>query len=469
MDNTHSQAGRKSFQIRLQHMVDRLRSDIMHGAYSPGELLPSEMKLAEQFHLSNKSVRKGLDMLVGEGLIVKVDRVGSRVTDNASRASVSLSFGYSASIERDFGLSSLLEDFHSLHPSIRVKEVPLRSTTDYMSTVKEYMENDLLDAFTLNNLDFQHIVDNSCADMLEPLTLDTQLYRFTQEAFVHDHRLLTKPVIFSPIVLAYNRSHFHQSNVPEPDGSWKWDDVVAHAAALTIPGKRHGLYFYLLSDNRWPALLLQSGMRFEPETDGSFRLNGTRLMESIRLSKELIDNRNIYPRYLSENSDDVNELFAQGKVSMILTTYMAINDFKDSNLNYDVSPLPYIYEPRSLLNVIGAAVSRNSKQKEAAMLLIDYLGSPRAQTIIREKTLSIPALKQAAETPLEPSLSMNGMNRPSRFFMFRETMSSYRMHRDLNLSMASFNALRSLLKQYWSDLIDEQTLCDQATDLLRLS
>ncbi|MBB3068672.1 multiple sugar transport system substrate-binding protein [Paenibacillus baekrokdamisoli] len=450
-------------------MIDRLRSDIMHGAYSPGELLPSEMMLTEQFQLSNKSVRKGLDTLVGEGLIVKIDRVGSRVTDIAPGAALSLSFGYSASIERDFVLSSLLDDFHALHPSVRVKALPLRSTTDYMSTAKEYMDNNLLDAFTLNNLDFQHIVDHGYTHMLEPLTPDTQVYRFTQEAFVHDHDILAKPVIFSPIVLAYNRSHFHESNVPEPDGSWKWDDVVAHATALTIPGKRHGLYFYLLSDNRWPALLLQSGMRFEPEPDGSFRLSGTRLMESIRLSKELIDNRNFYPRYLSENSDDVNELFVQGKVSMILTNYMSINDFKDTNLDYDISPLPYICEPRSLLNVIGVAVNRNSKQKKAVMLLTDYLASPRAQRIIREKSLSLPALKRIAEAPLEQSESMNSMNRPSRFFMFRETMASYRMHRDLNLSMASFNALRYLLKQYWSDLIDEQTLCDQVTDLLRLS
>lgn len=441
--------GRKSFQVRLQHMIDRLRNDIRHGAYSPGELLPSEMKLAKQFHLSNKSVRKGLDTLVGEGLIAKIDRVGSRVTYNTLQPQTSLSFGYSSSIERDFVLPSLLEDFHSLHPSIRVKEVPLRSTADYMSTVKEYMENGLLDAFTLNTLDFQNIVDSRCTHMLEPMNPDAQMYRFAKEAFAHDRLLLAKPVIFSPIMLAYNRSHFQESNVPEPDGSWTWDDAVAHAAALTVPGKRHGLYFHLLSDNRWPALLLQSGTRF---------------LKSIRLSKELIDNRKIFPRYLSENSDDVNDLFAQGKVSMILTTYMSLNDFKDTNLNYDVSPLPYIYESRSLLNVIGAAVNRNSKQKEAAMLLVDYLGSPRAQALIREKSLSLPALKQAAEAPLEPSGAPNSLNRPSRFFMFREIMSSYRLHRDLNLTTASFNALRSLLKQYWFDLIDEQTLCNQISE-----
>lgn len=464
MDNAHREHGRKSFPHRLQHMVDRLRADILNGVYMPGDYLPSEMALAKQFHLSNKSVRKGLETLVGESLIVKIDRVGSRVADLFPDASVTLSFGYSSSIERDFGLSWLLDDFRNLYPSIRIKALPLRSITDYVSTVKQYMDNGIVDVFTLNNLDFQTIVDNGHTGLLEPFGYDAQAYRFAQDAFVCGEALFAKPVVFSPMVLAYNRAHFQAADVPEPDGSWTWNDVVHHAAALTESGKRHALYFYLLSDNRWPAFLLQSGMRFEPEPDGSFRLDGTRLMDSIRLCKQLIDNRVVFPSYWSENSNDVHELFKQGKVSMVLTNYMTINDFKDTDLDYDISPLPFMYEPRSLLNVIGVAVSRRSKQKKAATLLADYLASPRAHQLIRDKTLSLPALKRVAEAPAARS---DGMNRPSRYYLFREIMFSYRLHRELNLSMASFNALRRLLKAYWSDLIDEPTLCEQAADLLR--
>ncbi|MBP1990726.1 extracellular solute-binding protein [Paenibacillus eucommiae] len=461
MDST-AKTSRKSFHSRLRHMVDSLRADILNGTYAPGELLPSERKLAEQFRLSNKSVRIGLETLISHGFIHKVDRVGSRVSEGTPEG-VSLSFGYSTTIERDFSLSSLLEDFRSLHPSIRVKAMPIKSTSDYMSTVKEYMENGILDIFTLNNLDFQHSCDNSCRDILEPLDWDKEQYRFAQDAFVSEEALFARPVLFSPIVIAYNRSHFREAGVPEPDGSWNWSDMIQHASALTVPGKRHGFYFYLLSDNRWPAFLLLSGMRFEADSGGGYELAGSRMLESIRLSKQLIDNRNIFPNYLSENSDDVNELFRQGKVSMIMTNYMTINDFKHTDLDYDISPLPHLYEPRSLLNVIGVAVSRSSKEKEAAKLLADYFASPRAQQIIRAKTLSLPSRKVIAESPVEEP---DGMNRPSRYFLFREIMASYRLHRELNLSPEAFNALRQLLKQYWFGFIDEVVLCELTKEML---
>lgn len=466
---------RKSFDARLKRMVDILRADIRSGAYSPGDYLPSEKALTEQFQLSNKSVRKGLETLIEEGLIVKLDRVGSRVTDTGQGTTVTLALGYTSSIERDIALTDLLDDFHATHPAIRVKPLHVKSVSNYMSAINEYMDNGLLDVFTLNNLDFQSVLDAGQLSRLQRLPTDPHLYRFAQEAFAHEDGLFARPLVFSPIILAYNRAHFRDSGVPEPDGSWTWEDALRHAAALTEPGTRHGLYFYLLSDNRWPAFLLQSGDRFTADEDGGhrsgsdgvddngrFRLAGSRMLDSIRLCKRIISDRSLFPNYMSENSDDVNELFRQGKVSMIMTNYMTINDFRDTDLEYDISPLPYLFEPRSLLNVIGVAVSARSKQADAARLLADYLASPQAQRIIRERTLSLPAHKATAEAPRDPE---DGMNRPSRYYLFREIMASYRLHRELNLTLAGFGGLRQLLKKYCSGLIGEEELCETASAL----
>lgn len=458
-DKTPRKPSRKSFDTRLTRMIDRLRSDINGGVYAPGDYLPSEKALTEQFELSNKSVRKGLDALVREGLIVKIDRVGSRVTDHAG-GSVTITLGYTRSIERDFALSVLLGDFRQLHPSVRVKTLEVESAANYMATVRDYADNGLIDVFTLNNMDFQNALDVREQDRLERFPGDPGMYRFAQDAFVSGGKLYARPVVFSPIVLAYNRAHFRECGVEEPNSSWTWDDAVRHAERLTKPGSRHGLYFYLLSENRWPAFLLQSGERFVAGSDGKLLLQGGRLLESIRLCRRLIADRRIFPDYLSENSDDVNELFMQGKVSMIMTNYMTINDFKHTGLDYDISPLPYLYEPRSLLNVIGVAVSAATKQPEAARLLADYFASPRAQRLIRRHTLSLPARKEVAEQPADPA---DGMNRPSRFSLFREIMASYRLHRELNLTTEAFKAFRQLIKKFCSGLIDENELCDQAS------
>lgn len=63
-------------------MVGKIRTDILSGVLQPGAYLPAESMLAKQFELSNKSVRRGLDVLVQEGLIVKIDRVGSKVMES---------------------------------------------------------------------------------------------------------------------------------------------------------------------------------------------------------------------------------------------------------------------------------------------------------------------------------------------------------------------------------------------------
>lgn len=455
---------RKSFDQRLKRMVDRLRADILEGLYKPGDYLPSEKQLTEQFQLSNKSVRKGLTTLSEEGLIVKIDRVGSRVTESAAGAAVTLTLGFTHSIERDVALTALLDDFQTLYPAIRVKQLLVQSPSNYLSAVKTYSDNGLIDLFTLNNTDFQELLDDDDLHWLEHAPIDPALYRFSQDAFAYSGERYAWPLVFSPIILAYNREHFRDSGVPEPDGSWTWKDAIHHAKKLTVTSKRHGLYFYPLSDNRWPAFLLQSGERFE--FDGSFRLDDSRMLSMIQLCKQIITDKTIFPSYMSESSKDVNELFEQGKVSMMITNYMTMNEFRASSLDYDISPLPYLYEQRSLLNVIGVAISTRSRHPDAARKLAEYLASERAHHIIRRQTLSLPACKAAAEAPHD---SGEAMNRPSRYYLFREIMASYRLHRELNLSAAGIAALRQLLKKYWSGLIDERELCTLSLQLSPLS
>ncbi|MDF2652332.1 MAG: hypothetical protein K0Q73_8137 [Paenibacillus sp.] len=465
--DTMKKASRSTFRYRLKDMVVFLKNEILSGAYQPGEYLPSEKVLVEQFDLSNKSVRQGLDMLVSEGLIVKVNRVGSMVTEQAGkRALVTITLGCSPSIERDIILSQLLDDFHGQYPEIQVKTITVKSvtvtSTDYMSPVKEFLENNMIDVFTQNSIHFQELAEKGLTHMLEPIEPEEGIYPFLQDWFCKEGVCYAKPIIFTPIVLAYNRSHFMEEGVPEPDGGWTWDDAIRHAAKLSKPGERFGLYFYLMSEHRWPAFLLQ-GATVLDGGKGYTGLVESGMLDSIRLCKSIIRNRDIFPHYLSEGSYDVDELFLQGKVSMILTNYMTMNDLKYSSLDYDISPMPHMGELRSLISSIGVSINKNSEQKEAAKLLVDYLASPRAQNMIRNQTLSIPSIKAVAESRLEVP---DSINRPSRYFLFREIPASFRSHTALGMSIRTFNAFRQILKKYWSDIIDEGAMVHLVDELL---
>ncbi|MDF2724072.1 MAG: regulatory protein GntR [Paenibacillus sp.] len=419
---------------------------------APGDFLPSESDLATQFGMSNKSVRQGLDILVGEGLIRKIPRVGNQVTEAPSEAEDTITLGINHSLERDIALSSLLARFRSLHPGIRVNTITIAGNS--RNFIKEYSESGLLDVCMINHQFFQNLVESRLLPTLEPLDVIPGTYRFLEESFTVDGVLYGQPLFFSPLVLCYNKQHFREEGLSEPDSSWTWHDCLDNARKLTKRGDRYGFLFYELSQNRWPAFLLQSGMAFERNRDGVCDIAGTPMLASIRLFKQIVQDRGLFPKLLSESSDDIAQLFENGKVSMILTSYMSMNELKHSDLVYDISPLPYMHEPRTLTVAIGACIRKSSANKRGARLLIDFLGSEAGQMMIRRETLTLPSLKTAAEAPLE-----DGLNRPSRFDLFRDILPLMRFQRDLNLTTTGFGMLWSILKQYGSDLIDDETLC----------
>ena len=57
-----------------------LRNRIISGEYQNGDSLPSERELSEMFGVERMTVRRALDLLVKDGLIIKKAGYGSRVT-----------------------------------------------------------------------------------------------------------------------------------------------------------------------------------------------------------------------------------------------------------------------------------------------------------------------------------------------------------------------------------------------------
>jgi ABC-type sugar transport system, periplasmic component len=439
---------RTTFRKRLDEMVSQLREEIVAGKRAIGEFLPSEQALGEQFQLSKNSVRKGLDMLVAEGLIEKVPRVGNRVASPDEEGVQTVKFGYYPSVLQEGLLNRVLADFHGAFPHIRVRSIPL-PYDQFAGTVAEYMRSDLLDVITINYTDYRHMAENGWTDLLEELEPNPELYPFLSGVFADGCANRALPFIFSPIVLCYNRDHFAEKQLPEPDSGWSWDELLTSAKKLSENQGRYGFYFHLLSDNRWPVFLLQSGVRFVPgseEYDEGLR-------RSLTLFRHIQRDRSLFPNYMSESDADAEDLFLQGKLSMIMSTYFSLNRFIGAPFAFDVAPLPYMGEAKTLLLTIGAALSRHSKVKEAARTFLDYMLSYPVQLNIRQRTLSIPANKKAAEWQ-----GKEVMARPTRFHMYREIIPTFRKFTELNLAASQLQTVRKELKLFWSGMEDEETV-----------
>jgi multiple sugar transport system substrate-binding protein len=447
---------------RLQKMVATLREEIKAGKRKEGEFIPSELNLCEQFRLSRSSVRKGLETLVADGYIEKVERVGTKVKQQPQSETVTLIFGIYSSLLDEINLQELIASFHEKYPNIRIQMVDHYFPNNRQAIIR-HTQTKGIDVMIVNAYHFEAMEGNEQEEhLLAPLEANDGIYPFLTGHFTKEGALLAQPFIFSPVILCYNKDHFRELGLSEPDSSWTWEEVRRAGKLLSNGNDRYGLYFHVLSDNRWPLFLLQNGVRFEKNRQGKYQMDDPKIKEGFQYCMNLMNDRELFPAYLSESNADVEALFLKQKVSMIVVTYNSLNALRDAPFAYDIAPLPYYREPKTLLSVIGLAVNRHSKQQVAAKLFIDYLTSHEAQLAIRKHTMNIPALRIAAEWNGEDTIG----NRPSRFNLFREIMPTFRFFTELNIPFTGFSLMRDELKFYWARLDDLDTVLRRMEDKL---
>lgn len=439
-------------------MVDSIKNGIKSGTWMAGQLLPAETELAEKYRLSKNSIRKGLDQLAAEGYIEKLPRVGNRIAAAAQAEKTAVKFVCNPSLIKEANMERLINLFHERYPHIRVQMIPL-SEDDYVETIRNYMKEDLADLITVNYGQYQMIMEYGGFEQLERLEDDPKIYPFLQNRFKKEGYMYAKPFIFSPVVLCYNRKHFLDHEMEEPDSSWTWDMLLETAKKLVQKQNRYGFYFHLLSQNRWSVFLLQNGFTFD-RNNGSF--DPERFIEGMKLCRKMIFQQGILPLFLSEKDQDAETLLNKENVSIIMTTYFSLNHLTGSDIPFEIAPLPYIHEPRTLLLTIGIGLLKHSKHKEEAKLFLDFLLSYEGQLLIRKQTLSIPSHKLAAEW-----IGQEEIYRPNRFHMYREIINSFRDYSELGMTDDEIARLRSELPFFWSGMMNEEQLLSQLEHILQ--
>lgn len=447
---------RSTFRERLDHMTRTLREEITAGKRKSGTFLPSIPQLAEQFHLSVNSVQKGLDRLAEENLIERIPRVGIRVKETAA----SITLGYYPSLIQEADLNTLIAKFHEKFPSIHVKMLPLQYI-NYHEVTNYYLQNELIDVITINHTNYLEfaLTNQDLSDLFEPLEADEGVDPFLRRPFQQARNLYVKPITYSPVVLCYNQKHFAEKDVPEPEAGWTWKDFMACLEKLEQPeGTKLAFYFYPSTMNRWPIFLLQSGADFKKNKNWA---QGP-IVESIQTVHDIIHRQNTFSLLLSENDFNVEKRFAQGDISIMMTSYFNLNQLRDTDLVFDLAPLPYVNVPKTLLLIIGLALNRRSQRKEAARTFIDFMTSYEAQLHIRQHTFSIPALRQASEWDGE----ITGY-RPPRFNLYRELESSYGLLTDLHLHPKEVEPLLAVMNLYWMGIISKDEMMARLKKLQR--
>lgn len=440
---------RNTFQNRLNDLMQSIRQNILKGVYKPGDFLPAETALADQFQLSKNSVRLVLEKLVEDGLIHKIPRVGTQVAARPQQAAVR--FGVYPSLYEEANIGQLIERFQEEHPHIRIE--PLKLPYFQAESVNQLLQSGIVDVITLNHTDYLHFRENDNLHALELYPKPQETYPFLNELFATgDDQVAVRPFIFSPVILCYNKEHFRQCRLFEPDSSWDWNDL-REALVKVSSANRFGLFFHLSSYTRWPILFLQNGAEFLRDGNGRLSIGDPEMMGLLRFIRELIHEDGLFPLVMSFGEHDAEKLFKQQKASVILTTYYRLNQLIGADFPFDIAQLPKSRTRDTLLLATGIAVGTMSARKEEARCFADYLLSEQSQSFLRRQSFSLPANKWITESE-QPELP----NKPARLELHRELIPHYASLDRLKLSFDEIQVLGGCLGQYFSRLVDEEGL-----------
>lgn len=119
--------------VKYQEIANELRSQIQAGVYKPGEQLALEREMCEQYGVSRITIKKAVDQLVKEGLVVKRRGSGTFVKSLANEdvhdISMANQFSGFSKVFEGHKVSTKVVRFDIIHPTAEVAE-KLNITTD---------------------------------------------------------------------------------------------------------------------------------------------------------------------------------------------------------------------------------------------------------------------------------------------------------------------------------------------------
>lgn len=440
---------RSTFRERYRHLSTYLRNQILSGERLPGEYIPSENELAQTFQLSRPSVRKVLSELADEGLITIMHGLGSKVNALEQSRTVLHLFWFVPAFEYS-AVSEVVNRFNETNKSIWVQLTPIPREALASSPKGIEAVTTKPDLIGLNNNNFLFMVQNGLNHYLEPLSLNVKerLYPPLLRAFAHEQQLYAAPIIFSPIVLAYNQSLFDHHGVSYPNETWTWRELLDASIRLTgFTGDQADQYGFCFSSalNRWPLFVLRNGGAFDLASSPDER--EWRTIEALQFTADLIYKHRVSPVSSSNHAGLDVELFIRGKAGMIMASYGLIDQLNQTGFVWDFAKFPG--NSKSGLGITtGIGITPHCASPDAAAEFIHFMLSDPIQAYFKYHVSSLPAVMQVAEWTEYPHRPIPGKG----YYTFADMMPELLTFKDFGLSYQQMSDMQKELSLLWANV-----------------
>lgn len=294
--------------------------------------------------------------------------------------------------------------FERDHHGIRVQTIR-RPWSEYFTWLREeWAEGRSPDVIFLN-----YIPSYLSSGELEPIdrfvarepAATADIYPALLASFRAGGRLYGIPRDNDTKVIYYNRAHFAEAGIPEPHDGWTWEDLRRAAIALARPEADRPRYgFGFEPEYWWLVWLWQGGGQIldDPFRPSTVLLNSPANIATLQFLQDLIHRDRVTPPPDALNTDAMNALFRAGRLSMVFGNHTLVPWFaNEPELSWDIAPLPQGAERVNVAGGAGFVIGRRSQHKEAAWALLRYLSGPKAQAILADSGVIVPARRSVRE------------------------------------------------------------------------
>lgn len=211
------------------------------------------------------------------------------------------------------------------------------------------------------------------------------------------------PIAASARAMYYNKDILEKAGVANPPATWAELKDAAAKIKDTAGGSAYGFGLQgkeIETDVYYYYAMWSQGTEILNE-DGTSGLSTPGALEAAKLYKSFIDEGLTQPGVTSNNREDVQNLFKQGKIGMMITAPFLSNQIKEEapDLKYGVAAIPA--GPTGARGTYGVTDSivmfKNSQNKEEAWKFLDFLFTTEQRAKFTQNEGFLPVNKEEAK------------------------------------------------------------------------
>lgn len=307
-------------------------------------------------------------------------------------------FTFSAAPDYLEELDTIVAAFEEANPGINV-EVETAPFADYFTLLQaDVVGGDAPDVFELNYENFvTYAANDTLLDLSSYLDPEAPFYPRALEAFQYEGQQFALPATFSTVLMFYNKDLFDAAEVEYPSADWTWEDVRTAAQAIRGLGEdTWGVYSAVQFWEFYKKAAQNGECAFFNEDMTESTINSQACVDTLNLMTSFME-EDLMPTAAELSGISDGDLFASGKLGMIVTGIWMFPAFSEAPFAWDVEVEPMINQHANHFFANGVAVSATTSNPEAAAAWAQFLASSEVAANVRvEASWELPALNEPA-------------------------------------------------------------------------